>query len=54
MHGGRGRPGTRVAEMSKYEAEYSAYVGNLSCTVPVADLEELVYELFLQVLVRIL
>lgn len=29
--------------------EYSVYVGNLDCTVPVADLEELIYELFLQV-----
>lgn len=35
--------------MSKYDAEFSAYVGNLDCTVPVADLEELIYELFLQV-----
>ena len=31
------------------DSEYSVYVGNLDCTVPVADLEELLYELFLQV-----
>lgn len=35
--------------MSKYVAEYSAYVGNLDCSVSVSDLEELIYELFLQV-----
>ena len=29
--------------------EFSVYVGNLDFRVPVADLEELVYELFLQV-----
>ena len=35
--------------MTKYDAGYSVYVGNLDCSTSVADLEELVYELFLQV-----
>lgn len=36
--------------MSKFqEEEYSVYVGNLDLTVPLADMEELIYELFLQV-----
>lgn len=31
------------------EDEFSVYVGNLDCRIPLADLEELMYELFLQV-----
>jgi hypothetical protein len=35
--------------MSRYDAAYSVYVGNLDASASVADLEELIYELFLQV-----
>ena len=35
--------------MNKLDEEYSVYVGNLDCRVPLADLEEIIYELFLQV-----
>lgn len=39
--------------MSKFAEEYSVYVGNLDIKVAVADLEELVHELFLQVIFSI-
>lgn len=36
--------------MNKFsDDEFSVYVGNLDCRIPLADLEELLYELFLQV-----
>ena len=35
--------------MSKFQEEFSVYVGNLDHSVPLADMEELIYELFLQV-----
>ncbi len=35
--------------MDAETSEYSVYVGNLECTVPVSDMEEILYELFLQV-----
>lgn len=40
---------SEFGKMSKFNDEYSVYVGNLDFRVPLADLEELIYELFLQV-----
>ena len=40
-----GQPGSK----SGVSAEFSVYVGNLDAETSLSDLEELVYELFLQV-----
>lgn len=40
--------------MSTFQDEYSVYVGNLDVSVPIADMEDLIYELFEQVTLYII